>query len=280
MKFPITDISGKIELSNGQKMPYLGLGVYKAKSGSEVYDAVTSALENGYRLIDTATFYGNEESVGKAIRDSGISREEIFVTTKLWIDDQGSKTAEAFNRSFEKLDLGYVDLYLIHWPVPGKYLESWKVLQEIYDNGMAKAIGASNCMIHHLQSLQKEGMKPMLVQNEFHPRLVQQDILDYCHEQDIVYQAWSPLMRGQLLDYDILKEIGKKYGKSVAQVLIRWDLQKGVCSIPKSVHAARIKENAEIFDFELTSEEIQQIDNLDRNERTGAHPDHFMEHFN
>ncbi len=279
-KFDIKNLQGKAELYNGMEIPVLGLGVYKAKSGDEVYNAVRHALDSGYRHIDTARFYGNEKGVGKAIRESGIPREEITVTTKLWIDDQGSKTNEAFNKSFDDLNLGYIDLYLIHWPVPEKYLESWKILQEIYNNGMAKAIGACNCMIHHLESLEQEGgMKPMLLQNEFHPRLVQQDIIDYCHRNEIVYQGWSPLMRGELLDNKKIQDIAEKYGKSTAQVIIRWDLQKGVTTIPKSVTPARIEENAQVFDFELTSEEMNSMNSLDEEKRTGAHPDHFMEHF-
>lgn len=278
--FEISTVQSRTTLYNGMEMPILGLGVYKAKTGNEVYTAVRHALDMGYRLIDTAKFYGNEKGVGKAIRDSGISREEIFVTTKLWNDDQGAGTSKAFNQSFEDLDLGYIDLYLIHWPVPGKYLESWKILQEIYNNGMAKAIGVSNCMIHHLETLKQEGgMKPMLLQNEFHPRLVQQDILDYCHKKDIVFQAWSPLMRGRLLKNEKLEGIAKSHGKSTAQIIIRWDLQKGVATIPKSVTPMRIEENAQVFDFELTAEEMQIIDSLDREERTGAHPDNFMDHF-
>ena len=278
--FNLQNLQSKAPLYNGMEMPVLGLGVYKAKSGEEVYKAVRYALDCGYRLIDTAKFYGNEKGVGKAIRDSGISREEIFVTTKLWIEDQGTKTREAFNRSYDELDLGYIDAYLIHWPVPGKYIESWKILQEIYNNGMAKAIGSCNCMIHHLESLEQEGgMKPMLLQNEFHPRLIQQDIIDYCHKNKIVYQGWSPLMRGKLLDNKKIQDIAEKHTKSTAQVIIRWDLQKGVATIPKSVTPSRIEENSKVFDFELNEEEMALIDSLDREERTGAHPDHFMEHF-
>ena len=277
----ITNIKGTTKLSNGREMPYLGLGVYKADSGEEINSAIKNALEAGYRLIDTAAFYGNEEGVGKAINESGIPREEIFVTSKIWIEDQGADTTrKAFETSLEKLDMEYIDLYLIHWPVPGKYLDTWKVLQELYAEGKIKAIGVCNCMIHHLESIQElGGVQPMLLQNEFHPKLVQQEIIDFCAKNNIQYQAWSPLMRGEILDNSTIKSLAEKYNKSAAQIVIRWDLQKGVATIPKSVHKKRIIENAEVFDFSLSSEEVQQIDKLEDRTRTGAHPDNFMEHF-
>ncbi len=277
----ISNIEESWKLSNGTEIPCLGLGVYKAKNGSEVKNAVKTALDMDYRLIDTATFYGNEEGVGEAIRESGIPREEIFVTTKLWIDDMlNDNTEKAFSESLERLGLDYIDLYLIHWPVPEKYLKSWKVLQKIYESGKVKAIGVSNCLQHHLESLKKlGGISPMLVQNEFHPRLVQKDLIDYCHRNEIVYQAWSPLMRGEILSNETIQKIAIRHRKTAAQVVIRWDLQMGVATIPKSVHRDRIEENAEVFDFELTEEEVAKISSLDRDERTGAHPDEFMDHF-
>lgn len=277
----ISNIADKWQLSNEVEIPSLGIGVYKAENGTEVKNAIKVALNNGYRLIDTATFYHNEEGVGEAIKESGIPREEIFVTTKLWIDDQiKDNTEDAFHTSLNRMGLEYIDLYLIHWPVPDKYLESWKVMQKIYGTGKVKAIGVSNCLKHHLESLRAlGGISPMLVQNEFHPRLVQQDLVDYCHENKIIYQAWSPLMRGEILSNGTIKEIAQRYGKTAAQVVIRWDLQMGVATIPKSVHEKRIIENADVFDFELSDEEMKEISSLDRNERTGAHPDEFMEHF-
>lgn len=277
----ISNIKGKWELSNGVKIPYLGLGVYKAKDGSEVKNAIKEALQAGYRLIDTATFYNNEEGVGEAIRESGIPRENIFVTTKLWIDDQlNDNTERAFNDSLARLGLDYIDLYLIHWPVPEKYLESWKVIQKIYESGKVRAIGVSNCLQHHLESLRSlGGVSPMLVQNEFHPRLVQKELIEYCHENNIIYQAWSPLMRGEIIENGTIKEIAERHKKTPAQVVIRWDLQMGVATIPKSVHKERIVENAEVFDFELSRDEIETITALDNEQRTGAHPDEFMNYF-
>ncbi|MDX1544550.1 MAG: aldo/keto reductase [Christiangramia sp.] len=277
----ISDINGKFRLINDVEMPYLGLGVYKAKDGAEVINSVGHALETGYRLIDTASFYDNEEGVGRAINKSGIPREEIFVTTKIWIDDQGiSSTREALETSLRKLNMDYVDLYLIHWPVPGKFLDTWKIFQELYVEGKARSIGVSNCLIHHLESIkQLGGVQPMVLQNEFHPGLVQQEILEYCENNSIIYQAWSPLMRGEILTNPVIKDLAERYSKTPAQVVIRWDLQKGVATIPKSVHKERIIENSEVFDFELKPGEMAKLDALDNDTRTGAHPDNFMEHF-
>lgn len=276
----ITDVTGKVKLENGIEMPYLGLGVYKSKEGQELNNSIRWAIDEGYRLIDTAKFYENEEGVGEAIKKSGVAREEFFVTTKLWIDDQSDKTKEAFENSLNRLNLDYIDLFLIHWPVPGKFLQSWKVLQDIYESKKVKAIGLSNCMIHHLEAIKEiGGVQPMVLQNEFHPRLIQQDIIDYCKDNKIHYQGWSPLMRGKILDNDVLKNIGRKKNKSTAQVVLRWALQKGVSVIPKSVHQDRIKENAGLFNFELSDNEMNKIDGLENNYRTGAHPDNFMSHF-
>ncbi|GLB51791.1 glyoxal reductase [Neptunitalea chrysea] len=277
----ITNSNGTVTLHNGIQMPYFGLGVYKSKNGNEVYNAITAALKEGYRLIDTASYYNNEEGVGKAILDSNLPREELFVTTKVWNSDHGYEiTLKAFDVSLKKLNLDYIDMYMIHWPMPDVYIETWKALEYLYKKGLVKAIGVCNCMPHHIESLIKEcSIKPMVLQNEFHPRLVQQDVLDFCKDNNIHFQAWSPLMRGRILENETLVAIAKKYNKSTAQIIIRWDLQKEVCTIPKSVHAERISSNANVFNFQLTSEEVATIDNLNTNERTGAHPDHFIEHF-
>lgn len=274
-------INRRTILYNGVEMPVIGLGVYKAKDGEEVVNSIHHAFEAGYRLIDTASFYDNESGVGKAIKMANVDRQDVFITTKVWNDDHGyEQTLKAFEDSRKKLGLDYIDLYLIHWPVPDKYLETWKALEHLYKRGKVKAIGVSNCLQHHLKDIiTHSDIKPMVLQNEFHPRLVQQELLDFCKQNGIQYEGWSPLMRGQILENDLLKSIGLKYEKTVAQVVLRWHVQKGVVAIPKSVNRGRIRENADVFDFELRVEEMAMIDALDREERTGAHPDNFMEHF-
>ncbi|NNU98982.1 aldo/keto reductase [Geobacillus sp. DSP4a] len=264
-------------LHNGVKMPWVGLGVYKVKEGEEVKSAVRTALEIGYRHIDTAAFYENEEGVGQAIRESGIPREQVFVTTKVWNTDQGYETTlKAFDASLKKLGFDYVDLYLVHWPVKGKYKETYKALEKLYKDGYVRAIGVSNFQIHHLQDVLADcEIKPMVNQVEYHPRLTQKELLTFCRENGIQLEAWSPLMRGEILTEPTIVEIGKKYGKTPAQVVLRWDLQHGVVTIPKSVTPARIKENADIFDFSLTDEEMKQIDALNLNKRVGPDPDNF-----
>ncbi|MDT0688325.1 aldo/keto reductase [Salegentibacter sp. F188] len=276
----ITNIEGTTKLSNGVKMPCLGLGVYKAKDGDEVINAIHAALEVGYRLIDTASMYKNEEGVGEAIRSSGIPREEIFVTSKVWNDDEGyENTLNAFEESLKKLQFDYLDLYLIHWPT-SKYLETWKAIEKLYRDGRVKAIGVCNCMKHHMEGIKNTSeIVPMVLQNEFHPKLVQQSLIDYCGKNNIRYQAWSPLMRGKILETEELMHLAKKYDKTVSQMVIRWSLQKGVMTIPKSVHKERIFENSQVFNFEISAEDMERIDSLDSQERTGAHPDNFMEHF-
>ncbi|WP_028610240.1 aldo/keto reductase [Paenibacillus harenae] len=263
-------------LSNGVKMPWLGLGVWKLKDDGETERTVLSAIEAGYRSIDTAAAYNNEESVGAAIRNSGIPRDELFVTTKIWNADQGYESSlAAFEESRRKLGIEVVDLLLIHWPVKGKYTETWRALEKIYRDGHVRAIGVSNFQIHHLQDVMKSGeIVPMVNQVEYHPLLSQQELRQFCQSNNIQLEAWSPLMQGNL-EQPVLAEIGAKYGKSAAQVILRWDLQNGVVTIPKSTNPARLKQNAEIFDFELTPEDIEQINGLNRNQRFGADPDNF-----
>jgi diketogulonate reductase-like aldo/keto reductase len=263
-------------LSNGVVMPWFGLGVYKVQEGDEVERAVSTAIEAGYISIDTAAFYQNEEGVGRAVRASGVPRDKLFITTKVWNTDQGyESTLKAFEESRKKLQLDYVDLYLVHWPVPGKYKDTWRALEKLYEDGLVRAIGVSNFQIHHLEDLAASAnVRPMVNQVEYHPLLTQKPLLKYCRENGIQLEAWSPLMRGNL-DLPPLKELAQKYGKTPAQIVLRWDLQHEVVTIPKSVTPERIRENANVFDFELSAEDMERIDGLNQNRRFGADPDNF-----
>ena len=265
-----------VALSNGVVMPWLGLGVYKVPEGEDVERAVTAALEAGYVSIDTAAFYENEEGVGRAVRASGVPREKLFITTKVWNTDQGyESTLKAFEASRKKLGFDYVDLYLVHWPVSGKYRDTWKALEKLYGEGLVRAIGVSNFQIRHLEDLAAvANIRPMVNQVEYHPLLTQKPLLQYCRENGIQLEAWSPLMRGNL-DLPLLQELARKYGKTPAQIVIRWDLQHEVVTIPKSSRPERIRENADVFDFELSAEDMERIDALNQNRRFGADPDTF-----
>lgn len=265
----------KVVLHNGVKMPAFGLGVYKVEEGIQIEETIKTGLEIGYRLIDTASFYKNEEGVGRAIRNSGISREELFITTKVWNTDQGyESTLMAFETSMEKLGLDYLDLYLVHWPVKGKYIETWRALEKLYREGRVKAIGVSNFKIHHLEDLLKNSEeKPVVNQVELHPLLSQEDLREFCQRHNIKVEAWSPLARGRFLDEPVLKNIADNHNKSSAQVILRWHLQNQIIAIPKSITASRLKENADILNFELTPEEMKVINGLNQNQRFGADPD-------
>ncbi|WP_435624106.1 aldo/keto reductase [Flagellimonas sp.] len=273
----ITDLQGTFELNNGVKMPYFGLGVYLSKDGDEVIRAIDQALQHGYRHIDTAAIYKNERGVGKAIKHSSVNREDIFVVSKVWNSDQGfESTLKAFDKSLERLDLDYLDLYLIHWPKEGLYKDTWKALEKLYKEKRVKAIGVSNFLQHHLEDVMNDSeVVPMVNQMEFHPYLVQQDLLNFCQEKGIQYEAWSPMMQGHIFGMDEFKKLAEKYGKTIAQIVLRWDLQKGVVTIPKSVKKERIISNSEIFDFELEEGDIQLLDAMDRGKRFGPDPDNF-----
>ncbi|OWP62086.1 aldo/keto reductase [Hymenobacter amundsenii] len=273
----ITNIAGTWPLANGVEIPYLGLGVWQAEDGAEVQQAVKWALEAGYRHIDTASIYKNEEGVGQAVRESGVPREEVFITSKVWNEDQGyDATLRAFDASLDRLGLETLDLYLIHWPVAGKSQDTWRALEQLYADGRVRAIGVSNFLQHHLEELLPTAtVKPMVNQLEFHPWLVQPELQAYCRQHSIQYQAWSPLMQGKVFEQDVVNDLAKKYGKSPAQILVRWDLQRGVVTIPKSVKQSHIISNAAVFDFELTEAELAYIDGLDRHERLGPDPDVF-----
>jgi len=276
-KKDITNSRGTWQLVNGVEMPYLGLGVWQTKDGDQVVNAVKWAIEAGYRHIDTAAIYQNELGVGRGVHESGIDRSDIFITSKVWNSDQGyDSTLRAFDNSLKKLGTDYLDLYLIHWPVAGKYKDTWKALEYLYQQKRVKAIGVSNFLKHHLEDLLPVvEFIPMVNQLEFHPYLLQQELQDYCVSHQIQYEAWSPLMQGKAFEIEAFKDIAEKYDKSVAQLLIRWNLQKGIITIPKSSNQERIVQNTDVFDFHISDEDIRSIDALDCNERVGPDPDNF-----
>ena len=262
-------------LNNGVKMPILGLGVYK--SGEDTKQAVLDALEAGYRHIDTAALYKNEAQVGEAIRESGIPREVIFITTKLWNDDMKNGTQmEAFERSLKNLGTDYVDLYLLHWPVSQALEQSWKILEQIYKEGRVRAIGVSNCHMSHLMRVMAAAtVVPAVNQVECHPYLSQKPLRTFCNNLSIAMEAWSPLGRGRVLNDPVIGQLAQKYNKTPAQIILRWELQENWIVIPKSVHRERIIENSSIFDFELDSADMAQMDGLNKDMRFGTDPDHF-----
>lgn len=277
VRYMIKHLQDTFTLNNGVEMPGFGLGVYKVEDGSVAEEAVRTALENGYRSIDTASFYDNEKGVGEGIKNSGIPRDDVFLTSKVWNDEQGyTSTKQAFQRSIDKLGTDYLDLYLIHWPVKDTFVETWKAMEELYREGKVRAIGVSNFHVQHLEKLFANAEIISAVnQVEFHPHLTQEGLRAFCHQHNIQLEAWSPLKRGQLLEEDIIQTIAKKYGKSAAQVILRWDIQHDVITIPKSITKERIIANADIFDFSLTDEEMNQIDAMNQNDRSGSNPDSF-----
>ena len=267
------DINSRIKLNNCVEMPVLGIGTYKMKQGPETEQAVIHALKKGYRLIDTASIYENEESVGSAIKQSGIPRKDIFITTKLWNSDH-IDPERALNESLARLDTEYVDLYLIHWPVSGTRVRSWKMLERIYEDDRCRAIGVSNFTISHLKELmQSTKIVPAVNQVEFSPFLFQKELLEFCAEQGIRLEAYSPLARGQKFNHPTIMEAAKNHGKTPAQVMIRWCLQHDLIVIPKSCNSRRIEENMNVFNFEISKDEMKKLDALNENFRVTWNPE-------
>jgi len=267
-------IGDTISLANGVEMPRLGLGTYKSAEGGDVEGAVTYALKIGYRGIDTASMYNNERGIGRAIAESGLPRQAVFLATKVWDDEQGyDKTLAACERSLRRLGTDYVDLYLVHWPRP-ETADTWRAMERLLAEGTARAIGVCNHLQHHLEPLfETADVPPMVNQYEFHPWLQQPDLMDWCRDHDIVVQAWAPLIRGRGGEIPELVKIGDSHGKSPSQVALRWILQHGAVTIPKSTHRERIAENADLYDFSLSDDEMRAIDLVDRTKRLGPHPD-------
>ena len=273
----------KIRLSNGYEIPSIGFGTWQAPDGEVAYNAIKTALECGYRHLDCASIYRNEASLGKAVKESGIAREEIFVTSKLWTKKRGYENAKAgFEKTIETLGLDYLDLYLIHWPASHSRFEDWKeinsatwrALEELYEEGRIKAIGVSNFKKHHLEALLETArIVPMVNQVEYHPGFAQNELVEYCKEKNICVEAWSPIGSGRLLENEKLLEIAKKYNKSVAQICIRFCLQNDVLPLPKSVTPSRIAENIEVFDFEISKDDMDTISNMELCGYSGFDPD-------
>jgi diketogulonate reductase-like aldo/keto reductase len=263
-----------LELNTGAHIPRVGLGVWQSPRGEMTREAVKTALRLGYRHVDTARIYGNEKDVGDGVRASGLPRSDVFVTTKLWNDDQGYDSAlRAFDASLDRLGLEYVDLYLVHWPVAGKRLDSWRALEQIHAEKRARAIGVSNFMVSHLEELlAKAKVVPAANQIEVHPFLQHRETRAFCEKHGIVVEAYSPLTRGERLDDPRVAEVARRIGKTNAQVLLRWGIQHGMVVLPKSVKEKRIAENAALFDFELDAEAMNKLDALDEGAATGWDP--------
>ena len=266
-----------VKLSDGNQIPLLGLGVYKVDNATTA-PLVTQALQVGYRLIDTASMYQNEQGVGEGIANSGVPREEIIVATKFWMDDLGyDETLRAFEKSLRLLGLNYLDIYLIHWPAPKRgllYVESWKAMERLRNEEVVKSIGVCNFHPHHIDEILKIAQHPpVLNQIEVHPFLTQDKVIEYNAEHSILTQAWSPLARGQILDNPLISRIALEHGKSNSQIVLRWHIQRGTAVIPKSTSRDRIVENLNVFDFELSQAQMVEISGLNKNYRTGVDPE-------
>ena len=270
-------------LSNGVEVPCIGYGTWQTPDGETARNCVKNAIELGYRHIDTAAAYGNEASVGEGIRDSGVKRDELFITTKHWISERGyEKTVKAVETSLTALGLDYLDLYLIHWPMVKKIDENWEEInadtwrgfEKMYKDGKIRAIGVSNFLPHHLESLKKNStIAPMVNQIEFHPGYSQPEVVDYCKKENILVQAWSPLGSGAVLKDEFLAGIAAKYNKSVAQLCIRYAIQNGIVPLPKSTNRERIADNMKVFDFSISAEDMEKIANMDVLGYSGFYPD-------
>lgn len=273
-----------VTLNDGNLMPQLGLGVWHLADGTEVKQAVTAAIDSGYRLIDTAAAYDNERGVGEAIAESSVDRSELFVTTKVWNSDQGyDSTIRAFDASLQRLNINYIDLYLIHWPAPalGKYLETWRALESLKSSGRVRSIGVCNFTIDHITRLiEIASVVPAINQVELHPRLQQRALRDFCSKMDIQIESWSPIggSGGDLLNDPTIALIADKHKRTPAQIVLRWHTQLGLVVIPKSANPARITENCTIFDFELDNDDMAKISALNTNTRVGPDPDEMNAH--
>lgn len=280
--FEMKGLTDTFTLRNGVEIPCIGFGTWQTPDGDTAIQAVDTAIKNGYRHIDAAACYENEVGVGQGIKESGLERSSLFVTSKVWNTERGyEKTMAAFEKTCSDLQLDYLDLYLIHWPASQSRfadwekinLDTWRALTELYHAGKIRAIGVSNFMPHHLKALMETEVPPMVDQIEFHPGQMQEETVAYCRENGIVVEAWSPLGTGKMLGNEILKEIAAKYGKTAAQVCIRWCLQNEVLPLPKSVTPSRIAENVDVFDFELTDGEMERINRIPYFGGSGLHPD-------
>ena len=278
----LTNIYDTFTLNNGVKVPCVAFGTYKAAEGDNV-EILRQAVACGYRYFDTASFYGTETFLGQAVKESGIPREEFFITSKMWKDEMGYEAAkEAFAKSLERLGMDYLDLYLIHWPQPSPGCEDWKTvdaetwraLEELYEEGKVRAIGLSNFLPHHIENLMKNcRVRPMVDQIEFHPGHTQETVLSYCRKHDILVQAWSPVGRGRVLADELITELAAKYGVSPAQVCLRYALQRGVVPLPKSSSEERMRQNRDLFSFEISGEDMYRIGAMPPVGWSGEHPE-------